>query len=332
MKSLFTLFISLTITSAICFSQDTFSIVAIDSATGEVGSAGASCIGAPQIPNGCVIICDLHPGVGAINTQAYYISTNQVYAASLMDMGLAPQQIIDSLVANDVQNNPPIRQYGIVDLVDGGRSAAYTGINCDDYKNHITGKTYSIQGNILLGPEILDSMQAKFLSTPGNLACKLMAALQGAKVPGADTRCLLTGISSLSSYIRIAQPGDTLGIYYLDLVVPSAAEGVDPIDSLQTLFNQWNGCTASGIDNIIDDEIKIYPNPVHDDLTIEGINAVTSATVDFSIFDNVGRLVIFRQIPCKENCKLDISTLSKGFYFIEVETEDNLIVEKFVKQ
>ncbi len=332
MKSLFTLFISLTITSAICFSQDTFSIVAIDSSTGEVGSAGASCIGAPQIPNGSVIICDLHPGVGAINTQAYYISTNQVYAASLMDMGLSPEQIIDSLVANDVQNNPSIRQYGIVELVDGGRSAAYTGPNCDDYKNHITGNTYAIQGNILLGPEILDSMQARFLNTSGNLACKLMAALQGAKVPGADTRCLLTGISSLSSYIRIAQPWDTLGTYYLDLVVPSADAGVDPIDSLQTLFNQWNGCTASGIDNVISEGIKIYPNPVHDDLTIEGINTVTPATVDFSIFDNVGRLVIFKQIPCKENCKLDISTLSKGFYFIEVETEDNLIVEKFVKQ
>lgn len=48
-----------------------------------------------------------------------------------MMQGLSPQQIIDSLVAHDVGNNPHIRQYGIVDYNDGHpRSAAYTGINC----------------------------------------------------------------------------------------------------------------------------------------------------------------------------------------------------------
>ena len=68
-----------------------------------------------------------------------------------MSLGLSPSEIIDMLVENDIQNNSGIRQYGIVDLEENGRSSAFTGENCIDYKGHITGATYSIQGNILLG-------------------------------------------------------------------------------------------------------------------------------------------------------------------------------------
>ena len=179
------------------FSQDTFSICAVDTITGEVGSAGASCIGAPQLPGGCRILSYVKPGVGVIHTQAYYLAANQNYGITLMNLGLSPQQIVDSLVAHDSQNNPTKRQYGVVDLFEGSaRRAAYTGANCDDYKNHITGPNYTIQGNILLGQQILDSMEARFLNSEGELACRLMAALQGAKVIGADTRCLDDGVSS----------------------------------------------------------------------------------------------------------------------------------------
>jgi uncharacterized Ntn-hydrolase superfamily protein len=99
--------------------QDTFSIVAVDTITGEIGSAGASCVG-PIGGVGAFILSDVIEGIGAIHTQASYISTNQNYAHSLMLIGLSPQQIIDSLVANDAQNNPTIRQYGIVDLTRNG--------------------------------------------------------------------------------------------------------------------------------------------------------------------------------------------------------------------
>ena len=62
----------------------TFSIVAVDTTTGEVGSAGGSCIA------GSIIISDIHPGVGAIHTQSYYLPSNQNYASSLMDEGYSP--------------------------------------------------------------------------------------------------------------------------------------------------------------------------------------------------------------------------------------------------
>ena len=88
----------------------TFSIVAVDTNTGEVGSAGGSCIA------GSIIISDIHPSVGAIHTQSYYLPANQDYASTLMDEGYSPEEIIEFLEENDVQNNPSIRQYGIIDL------------------------------------------------------------------------------------------------------------------------------------------------------------------------------------------------------------------------
>ena len=122
--------------------QHTFSICAVDPVTGEVGSAGASCI------ENSIIISDVHPGVGVIHTQAYYTGANQNIAEDLMDLGIAPADIIDSMIVNDIAGNPTIRQYGIVDLVDGGRSAAYTGESCSDWKGHLTGTTNAIQGKI----------------------------------------------------------------------------------------------------------------------------------------------------------------------------------------
>ena len=221
---------------SIFYCEDTFSIVAVDPFTNEVGSAGASCIA------GSIITSDIHPGVGAIHTQSYWTGSNQNYASSLMDLGYSPNEIIEELIHNDSGNNSTIRQYGIVDLIDGGRSAAFTGDNCSDYKGHILGDTYAIQGNILLGSEILENMEEEFLNAEGNLAEKLMASLQGANVPGADTRCLEDSLSSLSAFIRVAKHNEVEDNYYLDINVNNVdfiPYHIDPIDSLQVLFDDW---------------------------------------------------------------------------------------------
>ncbi len=211
----------------------TFSIVAVDLNNGQVGSAGASCIG------GSIIISDIHPGVGAIHTQSYWSGYNQLMASDLMNEGLSPDEIIDYIVENDVNNNPSIRQYGVVDIYEGGRSAAYTGENCMDYKGHILGPTYAIQGNILLREEVLINMENNFNSTAGTLADKLMAALQGANMPGADSRCLDDGTSSLSAFIRVAEPSDNENELLLDLNINNTSDGLEPIDFLQELYDQW---------------------------------------------------------------------------------------------
>ncbi len=229
--------------------QDTFSIVAMDTLTGEVGSAGASCVDLPLFfPNYATdFLGDLIPGQGAMNTQASYNITNQANARARMLAGDTPQQIISWLVANDVQGNPNIRQYGIVGLVGADvQTAGHTGSNTLNYKNHVTGPNYCIQGNILLGQSILDSMEARFVNTPGDLACKLMAALQGANVVGADTRCNANGTSSLFAFVKVAQPTDAIGApSFLVSVKTIGGAGIEPIDSVQVLFDAQHTCGIS---------------------------------------------------------------------------------------
>ena len=308
------------------YSQDTFSICAVDTVTGEVGSAGASCIGAPQLPGGCRILSYVNPGVGVIHTQAYYLAANQNYGIQLMDLGLPPQQIVDSLVANDSQNNPTKRQYGVVDLFEGSaRCAAYTGNMCDDYKNHIIGPYYTIQGNILLGQQILDSMEARFLNTEGELACRLMAALQGAKVIGADTRCLDDGVSSLSAFLRVAQPNDPANDLYLDLNVPSTLPGTDPIDVLQNLVDNWGGCLGSGMSNYnTSDQLRVFPNPSNKAVCFKLFDNADNTGKTITIIDALGNKVEeFDQIP--GNGTIIVENLKPGIYFYMLNESGRII-------
>ena len=225
------------IAAFLCFilspqAEATFSIVAVDTITGEVGSAGASCIA------GSNIIEDVVEGIGAINTQSFYLPGNQANAHALLIAGVTPDSIMQWLEANDVQNDPTARQYGAVTLAGQGASAAFTGGLCIEWKGHHTGPTYSIQGNILLGPQIIDSMKFVFLNTPGRLEERLMAALEAAKVPGADIRCTSAGKSSISAYIKVVRIGDG-GIPYLDENVNNTIPEIEPIDVLRAQFDNW---------------------------------------------------------------------------------------------
>ena len=322
-------------------SQDTFSIVAVDTITGEIGSAGASCIDESQIENGALIISDVIPGRGAIHTQSYWNSTNQQNAHNRMVEGLSPQEIIEWLSTHDAQNNPAVRQYGIVDFDTNGhaRSAGFTGVNCMNYKNHITGPNYAIQGNILLGQMILDSIEARFLDTQGSFAEKMMAALQGANVVGADTRCTENGTSSLSAFIRIARSEDPTGGFYCDLNVPSVPEGMEPIDSLQTLFNAWLE-TAVGVgERGLQDEYVVYPNPASDSFTVSGRRSAVSSrqsavsgqqSITIMINNILGEKVDEKIINAKEiwRVTLDISAYQAGIYFVTILDKSSPILSR----
>ncbi|MBS1517829.1 MAG: DUF1028 domain-containing protein [Bacteroidetes bacterium] len=306
------------------FSQDTFSICAVDTVTGEVGSAGASCV------NDCTILTDVFPGWGVVHTQAYWLSANQSYAHSLMLLHLDPQAMIDSLVAHDAQNNPTIRQYLIVNKGNGTpKRAGYTGVNCDNYKNHILGPNYVIAGNILLGQQILDSMEARFLRTQGSLSDKLMAALQGAKVIGADTRCASWNTSSKSAFIRVAKPGDTLGILYLNLKALNAPFGRDPIDSLQVLYNNW---TLTGINSTVSkdaDGYKLfqnYPNPFNPKTIIDYQISLFNnkpVNVKLRVYDILGNEIVtlVNEVKSAGNFRteFDGSNLPSGLYYYRLE-------------
>ena len=221
--------------------QDTFSIVAVDVTTGQVGSAGATCLDDDDIAGGAIIISDVLPDHGAIHTQSYWLPANQSNAHEQFESGASPEELMDWLEYNDIQSTPGLRQYGAVDLVTGeARADAFTGADCMDYHGHLVGVDYAIQGNILLDASILESMEQGFTETSGTLAERLMASLQGANVPGADSRCLKEGVSSRSAFIRVAFPGDDPNNLTLDLNVSITPEGVEPITELQEIFNAWN--------------------------------------------------------------------------------------------
>ncbi len=226
--------------------QDTFSIVAVDTVTGEIGSAGASCVSAIN-GVGAYIISDVIEGVGAIHTQASWLQSNQQTAHQQMLLGKSPQEIIDWMATHDAQGNPTVRQYGVVDLTRRGLSAAYTGVNCQNYKGHATGPGYSVQGNILLGRMIIDTITNVYLSTPGPLADRLMAALEAAKIIGADTRCAVRNTSTESSFIKVVRIGDGTTPYLLR-IVPDTPSGTDPIDVLHLVFNAWKDSLRTRVD------------------------------------------------------------------------------------
>ncbi len=308
------------------FAQHTFSIVAVDTATGEIGSAGATCIAAED---GALAISDIVLGVGAIHTQSFWSPTNQANARIRMEAGDSPQEIIDWLQANDVNGDPSARQYNIVDLNGGSpRSAAFTGANCFAEFIHITGPNYAIAGNILISEDVVNDMETGFLNTTGTLADKLMGALQGAKRPGADSRCLSDGVSSASAFIRVADPTDTDSSYgnlSLDLNVWITTDVFEPIDALQDAYD-----ATLGVDQFTDVAISIYPNPAQNSINI---NSGKTMIREYELITISGQQVLKTVLPNISNrIYLDIHQPA-GIYFLRLtDSFGNDHTEKIVVQ
>ncbi len=333
MKKLFVFFI-LFLMSYMMMAQDTFSIIAVDPVTGEVGSIGASCVtGANNQFD--TWVTDIIPGKGGVNSQAWICipNTNLQNAIARMGEGLTPQEIIDWLLLNDScssQNfDPEYRQYGIVDLdVDGiPRVAGWTGSMADDYKEDRQGVNFSIQGNILLNVSVIDNMEANFNNTAGTLADKLMAGLQGANFPGADSRCLDDGTSSKAAWFVVYKSDDEPGDPYLRLVVPTQPIGIEPIDIMQDLYNDFLSINEYDLKS----KIKLYPNPALDELIVS-FNSTLSLT-RMEVIDLSGkRIAQFYEFSLNTvQHKIDVSSFESGIYFIKIESLQGSITLKFVK-
>ncbi len=321
------------------FSQHTFSIVAVDPATGEVGSAGASCVDNAANFGGVILISGIIPGRGAINGQATvcipHVNLNN--GISQMQFGASPDEILDFLFNNDACQfgSNEARQYGIVDYDADGepRSAAFTGIEALNYAGHRVGDTYAIQGNILLGAEILDSMEARFLNTQGSLAKKLMAAMQGANVPGADSRCLDEGTSSKSAFLRVAMPDDNSNDLFLNINVIQTPDGTEPIDTLQARFDIWCDTVAVSSSQVFTDPFiaKLYPNPTSGLFNLEWLNPIEEK-LEANIYDLHGRVVQKMDVVHGIN-KFDITSVTTaGLFLLEVKNEsgDLVFVDKIL--
>ena len=317
----------------ILFSQDTFSILAFDSLTHEVGAAGASCVDLFQATGySNDFICELFPDSGAIACQASYHAFNQAGARIRMRSGDSPSQLINWLSNNDINLNPSIRQYGVVELSNGSpRTAAFTGSNCMNYKNHIVGPNYTIHGNILLGQKVLDSMEAGFKRAKGDLACKLMGAIKGAKMVGADSRCAPYNTSSLFAFLKVMQPTDTFGKPSLLLSLKTHSNSsIEPIDSLEKMFNNTKVCLENSVNipsrrsNL--QSFSLVPNPSSDILriTAPGSHDVSHCRV----YDLYGNEILKFEMGRLYN--LNVSEWQKGIYIVEWVNGEGIINKKLV--
>lgn len=332
---IFTIAFSLLLTQYALHAQETFSIVAVDPATREVGSAGASCAqGAAQF-GGVILISEIVPGRGGVNAQAYVCvnpNVNLVAAIQRMKEGMSPVQIIDWLKTNDgcfSQNfNPEYRQYGIVDFDSSGnpRAAAFTGANADNWKGHKTGPNYSIQGNILIGPQVLDSIEARFIRATGTLADRMMYALQGANFPGADARCLNDGTSSTSAFLQVYKSTDAEGQPYLRLNVAETPKGVEPIDSLQKLFNLYKATTG-----VRDKEVlrEVHSGSRNAIVRWAGDIKIMNGFTHCTILDLNGRMMLESTLNPNDS-RVDISHFTPGTYVLILSHEGKVLHQKLI--
>lgn len=162
----------------------TYSIIALDRATGELGMGVQSkAFGAGN---------RAMTAKGGVAIVAHQASANPMYgpmAIELIERGYTPQEAMDQLVASDEGRDR--RQNAIIDFQ--GRTAAWTGPGASDWKGHRCGVDFCAQGNILAGPEVVDAMVRSFESTSGPLAERLMDALDAAQAAGGDARGMQSG-------------------------------------------------------------------------------------------------------------------------------------------
>ena len=157
----------------------TFSIVAADLETGEVGCAVQS----KYFSVGSVVPW-ARAGVGAVATQAAGVAVYGRRALEELERGAPPEEALERVLADDLGRET--RQLGVVTA--DGRAAAYTGAQCNGWAGHRTGPGFAVQGNILAGEAVVEAMEHAFENTVGPLVERLVAALEAGQEAGGDRR------------------------------------------------------------------------------------------------------------------------------------------------
>lgn len=223
----------------------TWSITAVDTRTGEVGVAAASCVA------GVNRVIALVPGVGAIAAQAHLDERNRDMAQRLLSEGLSPEVVVARVNAQDPRH--ALRQYGVVDLQ--GRVAAYTGAEASAWAGHQVGEGASVQGNLLTGQDVLEAALRAFEADPPDdeqdgawtLADRLLVALEAGAARGGDRRCDRHQ-AALSAALRVAASEAAMGAAgapgvaasaYLDLYEERSPGQPNPVAELRRAYDVW---------------------------------------------------------------------------------------------
>jgi uncharacterized Ntn-hydrolase superfamily protein len=254
----------------------TWSVIALDANTGQVIIASATCVrqaGFPQRkPNGARDLMDVQavlvPGVGVAACQAGVDNTreNQMLVYNELKKGTPPPQIIDMLKKDpDVER----RQFGIILMPDGktitGRNnrAGFNGSGNSVSSLYFGGSVgeihYQVQGNTLLGDQVVHRAALAFTRATGTMADRVMAAMEAADEHGGDHRCNcgnnpLTFVpcdnkTAHVAYIAIANKDDVTGVthndgkYYAYISVTDdnteKGESGNPVKTLRLRYDAW---------------------------------------------------------------------------------------------
>jgi uncharacterized Ntn-hydrolase superfamily protein len=157
----------------------TFSIAAFDPETDSLGVAVQS----KFLAVGSVVPW-ARAGVGAVATQAMANYNYGPHGLALMSEGNSAEQTVEALTSADEDREH--RQVGVVDA--RGRVSTFTGSECFDWAGGVTGEHYAAQGNILVGKETVEAMASTYEETGGDLATRLLGALDAGQGAGGDSR------------------------------------------------------------------------------------------------------------------------------------------------
>ena len=157
----------------------TFSIIAFDPETSALGVAVQS----KFLAVGSVVPW-ARAGVGAVATQALANFNYGPRGLQLLSRGKTAPETVEALISADEEREH--RQLGVVDAA--GRAATFTGGECFEWAGGVTGEHYAAQGNILVGWETVEALAKTFEDTPGDLAGRLLAALEAGQAAGGDSR------------------------------------------------------------------------------------------------------------------------------------------------
>jgi uncharacterized Ntn-hydrolase superfamily protein len=255
----------------------TWSVIAIDARTGQVIIASATCVrqqGFPQRqPNGARDLMDVQavivPGVGVAACQAGVDNTreNQMLVYNELKKGTPPADILAMLKKDP---NVERRQFGILAIPNGGtitptnNRAGFNGSGNSQSSLFFGGRVgpdvyYQVQGNTLLGDQVMHMAALAFTRAQGTLADRVMAAMEAADDYGGDHRCNC-GANPMEfvpcdnktahvAYIAIAEKGDAVGVthndgkYYAYISVTDdnikPGESGNPVKTLRLRYDRW---------------------------------------------------------------------------------------------
>lgn len=201
----------------------TYSIVARDPKTGELGVAVQShwfSVGA--------LVPWAEPGVGAVATQSFVDPSYGKLGLDLMRAGRTAPEALAGLLAAD--SGKDVRQVAMIDAQ--GNVAAHTGAKCVGFAGNQQGKDYSVQANMMASPEVWPAMAKAFEGTKGDLAERLLAALEAAQAAGGDAR----GVQSAAILVVAGKPsGKPWADRRFDLRVEDSTEPLKELRRLVTL-------------------------------------------------------------------------------------------------